>query len=318
MKKHGIIVFCAVALFLVFVVLAGITSAEEFSQTIHAVDGLSFAMRLAPAAQFPTLPDDSSSAVVQNPFWISETSVTFELWYALQHWARGQGYVFANDGQEGNIGEPGAAPQASNHPVTNINWFDAVIWTNALSAYSGLTPVYVCDDYVLTNATEAAACEIEKATDADGFRLPSSSEWELAARFIGPTNDVEEPLRSEALFMDGFYWTPGYYASGASASLSNQTETKSAAWYHANSSDFTQPVGQKPSSGNALGLYDMSGNVWEWTDTPTGIGRIAAGGCYHVLALDLRIGLLPEGPPPEFAAIFLGFRIARSDVEIRD
>ena len=122
--------------------------------------------------------------------------------------------------------------------------------------------------------TLAAAAQLP-----DGrFRLPSEAEWEYAARG-GPA------------------WRDGFKYSGGN-------DIDAVAWYDRRHGDHTQPVRQK--APNQLGLYDMSGNVWEWcqdvfaedTSEIPGDGkpvqgdrpeRVLRGGCFHNWAIHCTV-----------------------------
>ncbi len=109
-------------------------------------------------------------------------------------------------------------------PVIEVTWYGAVEYANWRSEQEGLTPVYRINGESVT-----------ADWNADGYRLPTEAEWEYAAR--------------------GGNESKGYkYAGGNSPG--------SVGWYRDNSGNKTQPVGGK--TPNELGLYDMSGNVYEW------------------------------------------------------
>ena len=200
-----------------------------------------------------------SKAKTQNVkvegYSIGETAVKYELWYAVRQLAEASmDYKFFNKGREGSKGKDGAEPTANkDHPVTYISWRDAMIWCNAYSEATGKTPVYYEDAgfakvLKTSQGQDAAAGEgiADKAfvkADADGFRLPTETEWEFAAR-------GGNALLNNAAWMNKY------------AGTNDEKQLADIAWYMPNSGQATHPVGEKQANG--AGLKDINGNVWEW------------------------------------------------------
>lgn len=262
-----------------------------------------------------------------SPFKMGKYEVTYELWYKVYRWAINHGYTFANAGWEGKYGKAGAAPTAAKHePVTRVNWWDAIVWCNAYSEKSGLQPVYCLDagfkKAIKDSKKRRYGCDIEGAKDspeisyvnwnANGYRLPTEGEWQYAASYI-----------------DGSKWTPYNYASGADTDYNNEAATGLVAWFLANAEYVTHDAGGKKA--NALGIYDMSGNVYEWcwdwydeaypgasTDyrgPARGEFRVLRGGGYRSTADILQVGHRHgNGPCYAFSLedFGYGFRVART------
>ncbi|HBE05010.1 MAG TPA: hypothetical protein DCY85_00800 [Firmicutes bacterium] len=300
---------------------------QTITKDVHLVQGtdspglvFSIAEALVPGVtSFPTGTNDSTTcAEVNYPYYVAKYQVTYELWKRIYDWAtsddRGVGqYHFQNAGQMGGSREPG--PKTDQHPVTTINWRDAMVWCNALTEYyndqntTNLACVYTYEGQIVRDSRDenVSVCDNVIAENANGFRLPTSMEWELAGRFRG--NDSTNTV-------DGFsnpYFTKGNSASGATGSYTDADATDAVGWHSDNSGDSTHPVGEKEA--NTLGIYDMSGNVWEWcfasNPGPLGTYRVMRGGSWFNASNYQRIGYM-QNTYPQNAHGYNGFRPVRT------
>jgi len=204
---------------------------------------------------------------------------------------------------------PGESGTPGKLPVDRVSWFSALLFCNKLSIQEGLEPVYSVNNNTdpstwgsvptTTGGWSGMVMDISK----NGYRLPTEAEWEYAAK----GGDPNAPG-----------WT-GYTFAGSDT-------VGDVAWYNSNTT--THAVGQK--APNALGLYDMSGNVFEWcwdryavytsdaktdpTGPSTGNYRIVRGGSVRD-STDTNMRSVYrnyENPQTASAAISYGFRLVRS------
>lgn len=187
--------------------------------------------------------------------------------------------------------EPDCGPDC---PVESVSWHMVADFANALSAAAGLSQCYAC-----VGAGSSVACTIAADPYAcDGYRLPTEAEWEGAARC------GTDLLYAGSDTADEVGWYDDNRAGGRSRAV----------------------AGKSP---NACGLYDMSGNVSEWTQdwygaiyyTPsgrtdpvgpeTGSSRVLRGGSWSNSARYLRVSDRVYADP---AGLYdtIGIRLART------
>ncbi|MCR5765919.1 MAG: SUMF1/EgtB/PvdO family nonheme iron enzyme [Treponema sp.] len=203
-----------------------------------------------------------------------------------------------------------------NFPAYYVNWYDAIVYCNLRSKAENLNPVYKIGDEtdptkwpdIGGNATDKWCGpsgnndvwnEITFDETANGYRLPTNAEWEYLAR--------------------GGNLNSQYTYSGSD-------NIDIVAWYYGFSGDKTHEV--KSRAANRLGLYDMSGNVWElcydWqgdisrltpaTGPASGNYRVKRGGSFATTSEYCSVSYIGYGNPYDREPS-LGFRVVRTITE---
>lgn len=214
------------------------------------------------------------------PFEIAAVPVTRGLWRSVAD---------AGDEVAASWG-PHPGPEDSDLPAAGVSWRDAIRFCNRLSERDGLTPAYAVTPapapepagWVPHDRPAADDWQVTWDRDADGYRLPTEAEWQMACR-AGTTGPHYAPLAEIA-------------------------------WYQETSGGDPHPVGLlRP---NVWGLHDTLGGVWEWCwdlydPAVYGPYRVIRGGGWADPAWSCRAGVRRKTNP---AARLddIGFRLARS------
>ncbi len=210
---------------------------------------------------------------------------------------------------------PSAHKGCDDCPVEMVTWGMTAAYTNALSEAEGLEPCYDCtvtDDNILCDApADPYACE--------GYRLPTEAEWEFAGRGGHTPYDGAYPQGGSLQKDDGMGCDDDWV-------LDDGTLLSAQSWY-CSLATTTREVGGTPPNG--YGLYDISGNVWEFcndwyepdykasTDPvgpDTGDRRLEKGGAWNSQGHLARVGNRRRDLITT-ARDSIGFRVARTAPE---
>ena len=190
-----------------------------------------------------------------------------------------------------------------NNPVNYVNWYAAIAYCNKLSLKENLIPCYSVSGVtdwenlaysLIPTSSNSTWDELTYDKEADGYRLPTEAEWEWLAR------------------------------GGENYTYAGSNTVDDVAWYTTNKND-TGSREVKTKQANGYGLYDMSGNVYEWcydwygtvssstadTGASSGSYRVRRGGSWFNYGINCQVSSRLSDYPYNRYNDF-GFRVVRS------
>ena len=260
--------------------------------------------------------EEQRVATITQPFALSSTEITQGQWEVIM------GSAPARDRNRNWGSNPGGDYDPCNqygvgtsYPVHCISWYEAIEFTNRLSEKMGLEPAYT-----------VTGTSVSWNRSASGYRLPTEAEWAYAARNSGKDTGIYQANVTDGMVAANPY---GSDVICDIANVSNpSTKRQHKRWTKRGTlncddgwADLAHVAQRKPVGG----LYDMTGNLWEWvwdgyttspsTSAPSSYsgGKVVLrGGAWQGPAADYRLANRYSNTPGQHS-YFVGFRIAQNN-----
>lgn len=218
-----------------------------------------------------------------------------------------------------------------NHPVSGITWFGSIMlcnWLTEMRDGSKEQVVYTGIEESIDQHTIWQEEDIIDHPERSGYRLPDKIEWEFAARYRGSDSKNSVNAYSKPYFTRGDSASaadspysddsednacePGRSATAEVAVYGKYWDSKQVAWIDRGLTDEAAVKSLGPGSQNALGLYDMSGNVAEWIfELDFDSYALTKGGSWRSTSRSVAVGE-HHSVRPRMGADDLGLRLCRT------
>ena len=267
--------------------------------------------------------DDTNALTPESSVFISGRTVTIPNMIVCNHEVTQGEYEKYCMYYDENTTPNASEGLGADFPAYYVSWYDAIVYCNLRSIAENYSPVYSIGNEtdpskwsdIVSSSTESGGTKycgpadsnddwnaVSFDTNADGYRLPTEAEWEYIAR-------------------GGNNWDSYTY--------SGSNDKDEVAWHYYNSDGKTHEVAGKKA--NTLGIYDMTGNVWEWcydwwgeintnteeTGNSTGETRVDRG-CARTTGSDISLFISyrdderDDDDFPYKRNAFSGFRVVRN------